>query len=386
MSESGRVSIAVRDRAGHLLGFGAAAALIVVLAVLTLPGHARADCGGPETAEPSHHVRGELPPLVIGDSTMLLSLDQLAREGYDAEAQGCRQFPAALALLSARKTQGTLPHMVVIALGANGSVTPNDVGVALGLLCCTRLLVLVTPRELGGGSGSDAIVERQEAKRYRGRMLLLDWVQYSEGHPEWFQPDGLHLTIPGATAFAALLARALPYAQPKLKRKPKPRRKPKPKPKATDKPARPAGHADRVVGGQAASAGASPLPGPTSPSPLTIRASAAQLGYVAARIRGPPGTRVTLSEIAGRATRPIEVIDLGTGITRDARALTWRCDRRTRELQARTLPPAVVQLASATVHTPSCARRLATNVVSSGSGNSRPKTVIRPRSEKGRPT
>jgi lysophospholipase L1-like esterase len=366
MSESGRVSVAVRYRAGHLLGLGGATALIVVLAALVLAGHAHADCGGPESAEPSHHVRGELPPLVIGDSTMLLSLDQLAREGYDAEAQGCRQFPAALALLSARKAQGTLPHIVVIALGANGSVTPNDVGVALGLLCCTRLLVLVTPRELGGGSGSDAVVERQEAKRYRSRTLLLDWVQYSEGHPEWFQPDGLHLTTPGASAFARLLARALPYAQPKPKPKgkPKPERKPKPshKPRASHKLTPAVRLANRDVGGQATSAGASPAAGPTSPSTLTIRVSAAHIGYVAADIRGPPGTRVQLGEVSGHATRPIEVIDLGTGITRESRALTWRCDQRVRELEVRTLPPAVAQFASAAVKTPSCSRRLATNV------------------------
>jgi len=67
--------------------------------------------------------------------------------------------------------------MVVIALGADGSVTHDDVGQTLGLLCCTRLLVLVTPRELGGGFGSDAITERVEAHRHHGRILLLDWGQ-----------------------------------------------------------------------------------------------------------------------------------------------------------------------------------------------------------------
>ena len=39
--------------------------------------------------------------------------------------------------------------------------------------CCTRLLVLVTPRELGGGSGSDAATVRDEARRHRGRIRLL---------------------------------------------------------------------------------------------------------------------------------------------------------------------------------------------------------------------
>jgi lysophospholipase L1-like esterase len=249
----------VRSGASHLWGLGGAVALVIVLAALMVPVAARADCGGAATAEPSHHVRGELPPLVIGDSTMLLALYQLAGEGYDAEAQGCRQFPAALAMLSARKSEGTLPHMVVIALGANGSVTPEDVGEALGLLCCQRLLVLVTPRELGGGSGPDAAVEREQAQRHPGRILLLDWVDYSQGHPDWFQPDGLHLTTAGATAFTRLLARALPYAH--AKRRPKPKPKPEPKPKRHP-PHGSHGHRDR-----SGSADASPTTSPGRGSP-----------------------------------------------------------------------------------------------------------------------
>jgi hypothetical protein len=150
---------------------------------------------------------------------MLLALFDLARVGYEANAHGCRQFPEALALLRQRKAHGTLPHMVVIALGADGSISHEQIGETLGLLCCTRLLVLVTPRELGGGSGSDAATVREEARRHRGRIRLLDWVKFSAGRA-WFQPDGLHLTTAGAAAFTRLLAMALPYANPP--RKPKP--------------------------------------------------------------------------------------------------------------------------------------------------------------------
>jgi hypothetical protein len=279
----------VRHGVRHQGRLAAAITLIAALAVLGLPTRARADCGGPEVALPSHQVRGVLPPLAIGDSTMLLALYELAAKGYDAEAQGCREFPAALALLRARKAQGTLPHMVVITLGANGSVTHADVGAALGLLCCTRLLVLVTPRELGGGSSSDAVVEREEAQRHPDRILLLDWVNDSRGHPEWFQPDGLHLTTSGALAFTRLLSRALPYAQPKPKRKPK--RKPKPK------KAKPGPHRDGARPASA-DAGAPPsLPGPEGPPPLSLRATAARVGYIAATISGPPGGRRGVSPV-----------------------------------------------------------------------------------------
>jgi hypothetical protein len=158
---------------------------------------------------------------------MLLALSKLADAGFDANAHGCRQFPEALALLNERKREGRLPHMVVIALGGDGEVTGQDIGLALGVLCCTRLLVLVTPRELGGGSNNNAVVEHEEYRRHKNRILLLDWVAYASGHGEWFQPDGLHLTTTGADAFTGFLKRALPYAYPKKKHR-RHRRKPTP--------------------------------------------------------------------------------------------------------------------------------------------------------------
>ncbi len=185
-------------------------------AVVALPGASRATfgCGGVHTARAAHHPRRLPAPLAIGDSTMLLALDQLAARGYDVNAHGCRQFPEALALVGSLRRAGRLPHMMVIALGADGSIGHRQIGRALGLLCCTRLLVLVTPRELGGGSGTDAAAVREEVARHPGRTRLLDWVAYSRGHGDWFQPDGLHLTSTGASAFTGFLARALPWAYP----------------------------------------------------------------------------------------------------------------------------------------------------------------------------
>lgn len=209
----------VNIRRALIAAIAAAAGAVGTLTLTALaparPQAAPADCGGVREATPAHWRHHQRPPLAIGDSTMLLALYELAAIGYDANAHGCRQVPEALSLIEARKADGTLPHMVVVALGADGSVTHAEVGQMLGVLCCTRLLVLVTPRELGGGSGSDAVTVREEVGRHSGRAKLLDWVAYSSGHPEWFQPDGLHLTTDGANAFTRLLARALPWAYPK---------------------------------------------------------------------------------------------------------------------------------------------------------------------------
>jgi lysophospholipase L1-like esterase len=303
---------------------------------LVLPGVSLAGCGGPESAQPAHHPRGQLPPLAIGDSTMLLSMPGLASRGYAVSAQGCRQFFQALALMGELKARGALPHMVVIALGANGAVTHDDIGVALGLLCCTGKLVLVTPRQLGGAPGENAVIEHQETRRHPKRILLLDWVKDSAGHPDWFQPDGLHLTLPGVAAFTRLLATALPYAYPRHKRH---KRKPK---------------IERSVGRS------TPAQTPPPPaSPLTLSAIPSPVGYVAATISGPPGTSVQLSEQVAGAENPISVVALpASGTATVPRALTWLCGRRVRSLVAATLPPAAPAATTTTVTTPSCSRRL----------------------------
>lgn len=186
--------------------------LLAAVAALGFPASSLAGCGGVETASPSHRVDGQLPPLAVGDSTLLLSQPGLAAAGFTVNAHGCREFPEALALLAGLRGQGALPHMVVVFLGANGSVTPADIQAALGVLGSGRLLVLVTPRQLGGDAGINAVIEHQAARRYPGRILLLDWVADSAGHPGWFQPDGLHLTYPGVDALNALIKHALPYA------------------------------------------------------------------------------------------------------------------------------------------------------------------------------
>lgn len=192
---------------------------LALIACLMLAVGSRAACGGVHVAEPGHHPRGQRPPLAIGDSTMLLALYELSAAGFEANAHGCRQYAEALAILRSRRNHGTLPHMVLIALGADGSVTSGDLDQTLHILGRGRVLGLVTPRELGGGSGSDAADERLIAHRYPKRTLLLDWVRYSAGHGGWFQPDGLHLTTAGAQAFTRLLKRALgdAYPHPRLR-------------------------------------------------------------------------------------------------------------------------------------------------------------------------
>ena len=186
--------------------------VLAVFAALSAPA-AQAGCGGVEIAVPKHKVAPR-PPLAIGDSSMLLALPALARVGYKANARGCRQFAEGLRILRDARRHHDLPHLVVLALGADASVSGGQIQQAKKILGPKRKLGLVTPRELGGGESNDARVIRNAGQRDPARVKVLDWVHYSAGHSSWFQPDGLHLTFSGAKAFARLLKKLIPLAKP----------------------------------------------------------------------------------------------------------------------------------------------------------------------------
>jgi hypothetical protein len=188
------------------------AALLAVLLAMA-PG-ANASCGGVQTAKAKRVVNpGGHAPLAIGDSTMLFALPNLARTGYRVNARGCRGWDEGMAVLRQEKRSRRLPHMVLMALGADWSVSMAQIRRTLNLLGPRRVLTLMTPLELGGWAGEDAENMRRAFKRYPKRVVLLDWVRYSRGHGDWFQPDNTHLTFKGAAAMARLARFAIPWAR-----------------------------------------------------------------------------------------------------------------------------------------------------------------------------
>jgi hypothetical protein len=189
-----------------------AALVVLVVALLLVPAAADAGCGHVQYYPARKKPQRGMPPLAIGDSTMLLAMPDLARVGYNVDAHGCRGMEEGLTILRRRRAGGSLPHLVVIALGTDFTVTRSEIRRALRYLGPNRVLGLVTPWELGGHAGRDATTIRRAAADYGKRVVLLDWVRYSRGHRWWFQPDGCHLTFAGARAFARLFRQALPHA------------------------------------------------------------------------------------------------------------------------------------------------------------------------------
>ena len=177
---------------------------------LAIDAAAQGACGAAKHARAVGHGGGGRPPLVVGDSVLLGAVRQVAAAGFEVDTRGCRQVPEGVKLLGARRRAGTLPHLVVLVLGSNGSIYHQDIRAALRAVGPDRVLALVTPREPGGASGARRV--RDAGRRYPGRIVVLDWLRFSAGRRGWFAGDGIHLGRAGAVGMARLLRRSLRFA------------------------------------------------------------------------------------------------------------------------------------------------------------------------------
>jgi hypothetical protein len=190
-----------------------AGATLVVLAIASLcaTADAGAQCGQEYRGAPASSTVPGGPPLAIGDSVLADAVPQLVRYGFEADGMVCRQMSQGLELLRTRGAH--LPHLVVLALGANGEVTMRQIDEALALLGPQRILVLVTPH--GGVLPSTPGVIRAAAAANPSRIALLDWDRLADEHRDWLAPDGVHLGgSAGIDGFAAMIAGTLRYATP----------------------------------------------------------------------------------------------------------------------------------------------------------------------------
>lgn len=194
----------------------AALAVAACAAALGVPAPAVAQggCGAVKSSEPRRRLGDFRAPLIIGDSVLLGAIPQVARQGFEVNARGCRSWAQGARLVRRRQRNGTLPHLVAMFLGADWRVSKAQIRETLFRIGPRRLLVLITPRELGGRGGEDAQNMREVAGESTHRVLLLDWVRYTRGRRSWFASDGLHLAWPGVYGLARFVRRALPYAAP----------------------------------------------------------------------------------------------------------------------------------------------------------------------------
>ncbi|MFJ6677560.1 acyltransferase family protein [Microbacterium sp. NPDC091382] len=146
----------------------------------------------------------------VGDSVMLASAGGLIDRmpGVDIDAKVSRSMSAGVKIVDALAARGELRDYVVVGLGTNGPVDPDDLAQLKKDVGPTRTLVLVTahaPRDWIPGVNDEL---RDFADRAPG-VTIADWSSAISGHEDLLAGDGIHPGASGGRLYAEAVGDAI---------------------------------------------------------------------------------------------------------------------------------------------------------------------------------
>ena len=145
----------------------------------------------------------------LGDSVMLGAAGELANRGYTVDAKESRQFSDGRAIIEQLRADGRLGDVVVVHLGTNGNINPDDLTAMMDALSGVPQVLLLTidvDREWTAGN-NDLIFSA--ASTYPNASVLY-WADLADSCPgDCFQSDGYHLRPDGQKYYAELIDGAL---------------------------------------------------------------------------------------------------------------------------------------------------------------------------------
>jgi len=146
----------------------------------------------------------------IGDSVMLASAPELqnALHGISVDAQVDRQVSAGLGLVQQLARTGRLRHVLVFALGTNGSFTAAQLHQLLAIIGPSRELVLVNTYEARSWEAADNRLIDTAANRIPN-VFLANWFATIEHRTSLLWPDEVHPQPSGARLYAHTVAAAV---------------------------------------------------------------------------------------------------------------------------------------------------------------------------------
>ena len=209
---------------------------LALIGVLTLLLVGRTDTTAAVTPAPLPHVTliGDSVPEPIQDVPAARSALAQGIE-LDVQATPCRKLvgascpfldvrpPTVIELVQALGPR--LGQTVIVSVGYNDDPARYEISIEQALASLqsagvTRVLWATLKVDRSSYADmNDAL--RSTAERHP-ELTVIDWDSVSKGHPEWFQPDGLHPNAAGAVVMAhlfhdALVGLGIPAAQAKLR-------------------------------------------------------------------------------------------------------------------------------------------------------------------------
>jgi hypothetical protein len=170
---------------------------------------ARENAAGKKKKVPAGVEAAVGPVSAVGDSVMLGAAEELGKTVPNlATIDAAVGFQAAdaVAVLKARRDAGELGEVVVVHIGSNGIYTAEQFDQTMRVLAGVRRVVFVNVNVPRAWEQPNNEVIAEGVARYPDRAVLADWYSASEGHPEYFVEDGVHLQIEGQKVYAHLIS------------------------------------------------------------------------------------------------------------------------------------------------------------------------------------
>ena len=153
---------------------------------------------------------------VVGDSVMQGASETMAHELQTAIQPSASYFTTAEtllpgevpALLDQQRQEGHLGDLVIVHVGTNGTITPDQFGEIMNRLSGAQLVLIVNDKAPRPWEEPNNAVFEAGVPKYKNAVLV-DWHTFGTAHPEFFYDDGIHLRPAGATAYAQFIVKAL---------------------------------------------------------------------------------------------------------------------------------------------------------------------------------
>jgi len=205
-----------RDRNLQTRGFTATIAILLVLAsvvsvrAIHIASQAQTRLAASLTAKPSEITAAPTGGLWVTGDSVILGIRSMLGEKYPISlinARIGRQAPELLDVMVHDKPQ-VAGSTVVFDLGNNNVLTREQVVAIFEVVKDQpKIIVVNTAVPRPWREGNNALLA--DVARNYPHVTIVDWNSISQGHPEYFAPDGVHLVPTGVAVYVAEIEKNL---------------------------------------------------------------------------------------------------------------------------------------------------------------------------------
>lgn len=146
----------------------------------------------------------------IGDSVLLdagPSLQELM-PGTTVDGQVGRQPNEAVTIVQQMAAKGTLAQNLLMVIGTNGAISPEQVQTVLDAAGSHRQVYWVgVSADRAWINGNNSVLVATQKKH--ANLHLIDWPDAVKAHPEWLGEDKVHPDVQGSIQYASLIAQKI---------------------------------------------------------------------------------------------------------------------------------------------------------------------------------